>query len=686
MTSVPLLDSPPHSPDSSRPVPWRISGRTVLLVAAALIVAQLVLRGWVAASGFFYWDDFLLIGRVSSQPVLSSELLFTSHDGHVMPLAFVLTWLVTEVAPLNWTVAVVVLVAMQLLASLAVLRLLVVLLGVRARMLGPLVFFLFVPLSVPAFAWWSAAVNALPLQIALAWVSADAVRLVRTGRRRYAVSGAAVFAVALLFFEKSVVVLPVAFAVTLLAAHVSGGSVRAAARRGALLWTAGGAVLLAWSACFLLVIQRPRGLSAPEHPGSLWRRALSDALVPALFGGPWRWERWQPATPWADPPSALVVLSWVLLIVFAAWAFRVRYRLGAVGMCTAAYAVVTIAPVVVLRDGPSTAGILLQSLRYFADFAVVATIALALLVSARPRHHASPDGSSNSPARHSVPASDGTGVPDRDAGSRRKALSRRISGRLPVRAVLGSAVSRRVLRASRRLEESRWGRSASRSARPAGADGSGRQFAGIAAIVVFVASSVYSTITFTRSWEPSPARTYVSGVRAALPDAADAPLLPQEVPWNVLNPLAFPENMTDRVFAPIAAPTTFALSTPRLRMITDAGAVVDARVWWNRAIVEGPEPRCGYRVHGVAGVNLPLDGPMQIRDWTAQLNYNAERDGRIALSFEGETETIADVRAGLNTVYVRLLGGGDTLRIRSLDDRQTLCVGAGPVGVAAHAQ
>ncbi|MGW5923311.1 hypothetical protein ACWFPY_30350 [Nocardia fluminea] len=641
MTSVPLLDSPPHSRDPSRPVPWRMTGRTVLLVAAAAILAQLALRGWVAASGFFYWDDFLLIGRVSSQPVLSTELLFTSHDGHVMPLAFVLTWLVTEVAPLNWAVAVVVLTGLQLLASLAVLRLLIVLLGIRARMLGPLAFYLFVPLTVPAFAWWSAAVNALPLQIALAWVSADAVRLVRTGRRRYAVSGAVVFAVALLFFEKSVVVLPVAVAVAALAAHVTGGSVREAARRGGALWTAAGGVLLVWAACFLLVIQRPRGLSAPEHPGSLWSRALSDGLVPALWGGPWRWERWQPATPWADSPSVLVALSWLMLILFAAWTIRTRGRVVAVWVCAAGYAVLTIAPVVILRDGPSTAGLLLQSVRYFADFAVIATVALALIALAPRRYRSSSVQGSKRPARRADPA----GIDPADA--------RVVSGSAPIE--------------GRR-------------------DGRARQVAGIAAIVVFLVGSVYSTFTFTRSWEPSPARTYVNGVRAALPGAADAPLLPQEVPWNVLNPLAFPENMTDRVFAPIATPATFALSTPRLRMITDDGAVVDAQVWWNRAIVEGPEPRCGYRVRGTTGANLPLDGPMQIRDWTAQVNYNAERDGRIALSFEGETETIADVRAGLNTVYVRLLGGGDTLRIRSLDERQSLCVGAGPVGVAAHAR
>ncbi|MFI6224825.1 hypothetical protein ACIBEH_30040 [Nocardia salmonicida] len=635
MTSVPLLDSPSPAEMSSRPGRLALSGRAVLIAAAFLIVAQSLLRGWVAGSGFFYWDDFLLIGRVSSQPVFSTELLFTSHDGHVMPLAFVLTWLVTEVAPLQWTAAVLVLVALQLLASLAVLRLVVVLLGVRARMLGPLAFALFVPLTVPAFAWWAAAVNALPLQIALAWVSADAVRLVRTGRRRYAVSGAVVFAVALLFFEKSVVVLPVAFAVTVLAAHVSGGSVRDAARRSAALWTAAGAVLLVWSAGFLLVIQRPRGLSAPEHPGSLWSRALSDGLVPALLGGPWRWERWQPATPWADPPGLLVALSWLLLILFAAWTMRTRRRVIAVWACVTAYAGLTIAPVVLLRDGPSTAGLLLQSLRYFADFAVVATAALALIAAAPARPRSSAVPGSNEPARQRVLSSARRGV---------------VGGSASIESSAGRA----------------------------------RRVAGAVAIMLFLVSSVYSTITYTGSWEPSPARTYVTGVRAALPGAADAPLLPQEVPWNVLNPLAFPENMTDRVFAPIATPTTFALSTPRLRMITDEGDIVDAQVWWNRAIVEGPEPRCGHRVRGTAGANLPLDGPMQIRDWTAQLNYNADRDGRIALSFEGETETIADVRAGLNTVYVRLLGGGDTLRIRSLDERQSLCVGAGPVGVAAY--
>lgn len=50
-------------------------------------------------------------------------------------------------------------------------------------------FALFTPLGVPGFAWWAAALNSLPMLAALAWVCADAVLLVRTGNRRYAVTG-----------------------------------------------------------------------------------------------------------------------------------------------------------------------------------------------------------------------------------------------------------------------------------------------------------------------------------------------------------------------------------------------------------------------------------------------------------------------------------------------------------------
>ncbi len=130
-----------------------------------------------------------------------------------MPAAFLAAGLATAVAPLQWWPAAVTLVGLQLLASLAVLRLLWLLLGPRPALLAPLALYLFAPLTVPSFAWWAAGLNSLPMQAALAWVAGDALLLARTGRCWYALTGTVVTAVALAFFEKSVLVPLVAFVV-----------------------------------------------------------------------------------------------------------------------------------------------------------------------------------------------------------------------------------------------------------------------------------------------------------------------------------------------------------------------------------------------------------------------------------------------------------------------------------------
>ena len=205
----------------------------VARTAAALIAVQLVVRAVLAFRGYFYWDDLILTGRAGTQDLLSPAYLFDDHDGHVMPGAFLVAGGITRLAPLNWIGPAISLVVLQLLASLALLRALHVILGWRPVLLLPLTFALFTPLGVPAFAWWAAALNSLPMLAALAWVCADAVLLVRTGNQRYAVTGLLVYFGGLLFFEKAAVIPFVAFTIAALYAHVSGsGSVAEVWRRG----------------------------------------------------------------------------------------------------------------------------------------------------------------------------------------------------------------------------------------------------------------------------------------------------------------------------------------------------------------------------------------------------------------------------------------------------------------------
>ena len=73
------------------------------LAAAALIVAQLVIRAVLAFGGYFYWDDLILVGKAGTEGLLSPSYLFDDHDGHVMPAAFLVAGAIIRLAPLDWT-------------------------------------------------------------------------------------------------------------------------------------------------------------------------------------------------------------------------------------------------------------------------------------------------------------------------------------------------------------------------------------------------------------------------------------------------------------------------------------------------------------------------------------------------------------------------------------------------------
>jgi hypothetical protein len=350
----------------------------VARTAVALIIVQLAIRAVLAFGGYFYWDDLILVGRAGTRDLLSPEFLFDDHDGHVMPAAFLVAGGITRLAPLNWFGPALSLLVMQLLASLALLRALHVILGWRPVLLLPLTFALFTPLGVPAFAWWAAALNYLPMLAALAWVCADAILLVRTGSRRYAVSGLAVFFGGLLFFEKSAVIPFVAFAVAALLAHVTGaGSAMTVWRRGIRLWLPALAVTALWIVVYLVVVDQKRWSGDLAMTWALLRRSVTHGIVPGLVGGPWDWQRWAPASPWGTPPVAVIVLGFVALAAIAVISFVRKQRIGAVWAVALGYAVACQIPIYLMRSSEFTALELAQTLRYLPDLVVV----LALLAA-----------------------------------------------------------------------------------------------------------------------------------------------------------------------------------------------------------------------------------------------------------------------------------------------------------------
>ncbi|MET0995240.1 MAG: hypothetical protein ABWY20_14685 [Mycobacterium sp.] len=351
----------------------------VARTAAALIALQLVFRAVLAFSGYFYWDDLILTGRAGTQGLLSLSYLFDDHDGHVMPAAFLVAGGITRLAPLNWIGPAISLVVLQLLASLALLRALYVILGWRPVLLLPLTFALFTPLAVPGFAWWAAALNSLPMLAALAWVCADAILLVRTGNQRYAITAMLVYFGGLLFFEKSAVIPFVAFTVAALLAHATGKgpALKTVWRRGFRLWTASLALTAGWIVVYLIVVDQKRWSFDVSMTWDLLSRSVTHGIVPGLVGGPWHWQRWAPASPWATPPVLVMVLGWLALAAVVALSLVRKERIGMVWLAAAGYAIVCQIPIYLMRSSRFTALELAQTLRYLPDLVVV----LALLAA-----------------------------------------------------------------------------------------------------------------------------------------------------------------------------------------------------------------------------------------------------------------------------------------------------------------
>lgn len=356
----------------------------VAVAAAVLIGLHMVVRAALAFGGYFYWDDLILVGRAGTQPVLSLSYLFTDHDGHVMPAAFLLGGLITRAAPLVWTWPALSLLVLQLLASLALLRALWVILGWRPVLLAPLCFALFTPLAVPAFAWWAAALNYLPMVAAMSWVCADAILLVRTGSRRYAVTGTAAFVVGLTFFEKAAVIPFAAFAVVALLGHVQGERrpVLTAWQRGKQLWLPACAVIAAWVGLYLVVVDQRRWSWDLSMTWELLARSVTHGIVPGLVGGPWQWGRWAPASPWAVPPVAVMVLGWVALAAVVAVSLLRKQHIGAVWSAAAGYVVACQVPIYLMRSSAFTALELAQTLRYLPDLVVMLALLAAVGLSA----------------------------------------------------------------------------------------------------------------------------------------------------------------------------------------------------------------------------------------------------------------------------------------------------------------
>lgn len=590
---------------------------TALGACVAVAVAAWVVRCVVTAVGWFYWDDLSLYAttKAESNPF---ALLLRVHDGHVMPGAWIIEWLLAHAAPLNWAAAVAVVALLHAVALAAVGRALWILASLRgasvsaAAVAVPLALYGFAPLVLPAGTWVAASLNALPLHAALALGVAHIVRAVY-GNAAHPGRDAAVAAVAVVaggcFTERALFIVP-AGVLVVLAMMLAG---RGADKPGAWVRALVPPIIATGIGVIVyFVATSGQDLTPPNEPslpgvGEALKSTYVDVVLPALAGGPWQWDRWHPGPPFADP-SALAIAAGVA-VAAAVLAFTyLRKGAGAwLWMPVAAYPIAPALALAFARSGPETAAVVANTMRHVSELSVLIALCATLVATF--------------PGKRSATGAD--------------------VARAPAWRVGAAVVA-----------------------------------------VLLIASSAVTHVSYARSWSEQPSRDYFAGLRDTAAERGEGnPLPDQAVALDVLLPVVAPNHMLSRLVDGVPGYPEIRNWATDPVLLGDDGRPRETEMLELRHIAQGPESGCGTRIPAGSGpAQIPLDGPLIEREWVVQLNYFASAEGTVDLSLgRGEAETVP-VTAGLGQVTVLITGDGESLGVAPSAEVGDMCVASGPIG------
>ena len=354
----------------------RQTARPHLVAVLLVLLAGTVLRTAVAARGWFYWDDLTLLARAREFSWPAPDLLLAPHDGHLMPGAWLIYWLLgAGTQGYSWAAAVATLGLLNLLALAAVAYAAWVVSKPHAWWVTLL--YAVTPLALPVATWLAAAVNSLPLHAGTALLLAHGwLTLARREKRDPYLVAAAVLLTGL-FSERVLLLAPAAVLLVLAWAWARRLELRAAGR----LVPAVAVPWALWLAAYLGLVGDPR-VSAQAGPvGDFLAHGYGLALLPTLVGGPLQWDRWHPGPPFAQPPATVViagVLAAIVLVVVVA----VRNWRGLASLVIVfAYPLLPLLAIAFARSSADTAAEITQTLRHVAEVAVLLTLTLGVLAT-----------------------------------------------------------------------------------------------------------------------------------------------------------------------------------------------------------------------------------------------------------------------------------------------------------------
>lgn len=358
--------------------------RAVMLVASLMIVAQLIWKAHLLHGLYFVRDDFRNLDLAIEHP-LTWSYLTDIWDGHLIIGPRLVAWLLVRISVYNWGLASAVTLAFTAAASLACYRTLRTLFGDGPRILIPLLFYVLTPLTIATFAWWSSAMESVPLQLAIFMAVTSHVLYVRTARTRHLVATAFWVVFGLIFFEKALVLPLLLFGLTaafFVARRNLLDGARTALRQYWRAWAVYLGIMVGYAVVLAVAlhssIAQPQAPQATGGVAVLLGDLLKDSFLPGAFGGPWQWYPVSsfviggapPFLEWVSVVAALIVIVASVLVrrtAWLAWATLAGWIFAA-----------DLVPLVIGRIAAMLPALLGLDIRYVADAAPVAAICMAL--------------------------------------------------------------------------------------------------------------------------------------------------------------------------------------------------------------------------------------------------------------------------------------------------------------------
>ncbi|GAB2447338.1 hypothetical protein GCM10027062_31280 [Nocardioides hungaricus] len=198
-------------------------------------------------------------------------------------------------------------------------------------------------------------------------------------------------------------------------------------------------------------------------------------------------------------------------------------------------------------------------------------------------------------------------------------------------------------------------------------------------VALVCVSSVASTLPYVRGWHADNAsRGYLGTLERELRDHGTVDLADQEVPEDVVSRVFAPDNQLRRLMPLLDATAAFPSSTAELAGVDEDGVLREAVVEPDVSSRPGPRAGCGWPVRE-AGRTIPLAGRAFDWTWWMRIGYLASADSALVVS-AGDTVEEVEVQRGVNSLFVKVEGGFDRVRLSGLGDGVAVCVDTIDVG------